>query len=100
MEEEIARERYRAEHGMKTHAERLAEMEAEGGRDVSPDCLGHAIPTQGQGSQNGTTWPIRDGSCPTVPGEDEGTLQDFLTSKEAPGVQDALLYGADGVGRR
>ena len=27
--EEIARERYRAEHGMKTHAERLAEMEAE-----------------------------------------------------------------------
>ena len=28
-EEEIARERYRAEHGMKTHAERLAEMDAE-----------------------------------------------------------------------
>jgi hypothetical protein len=29
VEEEIARERYRAEHGMKTHAERLAEMDAE-----------------------------------------------------------------------
>lgn len=29
VEEEITRERYRAEHGMKTHAERLAEMEAE-----------------------------------------------------------------------
>ena len=29
VEEEITRERYRAEHGMKTHAERMAEMEAE-----------------------------------------------------------------------
>ncbi len=29
VEEEITRERYRAEHGMKTHAERLAEMESE-----------------------------------------------------------------------
>jgi uncharacterized coiled-coil DUF342 family protein len=29
VEEEIARERNRAEHGMKTHAERLAEMDAE-----------------------------------------------------------------------
>jgi len=29
VEEEIARERYRAEHGMKTHTERLAEIEAE-----------------------------------------------------------------------
>jgi len=29
IEEEIEREKYRAEHGMKTHAEKLAEMEAE-----------------------------------------------------------------------
>ena len=29
VEEEIAREKWRAEHGMKTHAERLAEIEAE-----------------------------------------------------------------------
>ena len=29
VEEEIEREKYRAEHGMKTHAERLAEMDAE-----------------------------------------------------------------------
>lgn len=29
VEEEITREKWRAEHGMKTHAERLAEMEAE-----------------------------------------------------------------------
>ena len=29
VEEEIERERYRAEHGMKTHAEKLAEMESE-----------------------------------------------------------------------
>ena len=37
VEEEIARERYRAEHGMKTHAERLVEMEAEVEADKDDD---------------------------------------------------------------
>ena len=36
VEEEIAREKYRAEHGMKTHAERLAEMEAECEEEQQP----------------------------------------------------------------
>jgi hypothetical protein len=37
--EEIARERYRAEHGMKTHAERLAEIEADDDSDVNRRCV-------------------------------------------------------------
>ena len=36
VEEEIAREKYRAEHGMKTHAERLAEMESECEEEQQP----------------------------------------------------------------
>ena len=34
IEEEIEREKYRAEHGMKTHAERLAEMEDDNPEDI------------------------------------------------------------------
>lgn len=37
--DEIARERYRAEHGMKTHAERLAEIEADDDSDVNRLCV-------------------------------------------------------------
>ena len=39
VEEEIDRERRRAEKGMKTHAERLAEMEAEDDSDVERRCV-------------------------------------------------------------
>lgn len=37
IEEEIEREKYRAEHGMKTHAEKLAELEAELDEEMDDD---------------------------------------------------------------
>jgi hypothetical protein len=61
VEEEIARERYRAEHGMKTHAERLAEMEAESEEEPQPG-LTLKFKHDGDHVNSSASWPKHDPS--------------------------------------
>ena len=66
VEEEIDRERRRAEKGMKTHAEKLAEMEAEGYCDVE-----HGIVFEMRHGDESydyqSSWPKDDDGKPRVP---------------------------------
>lgn len=61
VEEEIERERYRAEHGMKTHAEKLAEMESEMEERLSqnerPDGLVVKLRDKDDSIDIETSWP-------------------------------------------
>ena len=83
--EEIARERYRAEHGMKTHAERLAEMEAEADEYIkAPHGLVMRFRHKDDQIQNGTTWTKDMGPVPENFEEKlKVTLQDFLDFTKA-----------------
>ena len=94
--EEIARERYRAEHGMKTHAERLAEMEAEAEEEdnvKTPDCLVMRFRHKDGFVQNGTTWPIEMGLPDGFQDKLKVTLQDFLDfTKEHPEFKEMHFY--------
>lgn len=64
--EEIARERYRAEHGMKTHAENLAEMEDEKGCDVEQGIVFKM--RHGEESYDyQSSWPKDNDGKPRVP---------------------------------
>ena len=95
VEEEIARERYRAEHGMKTHAERLAEMEAEEEEETVkvPDSLVMRFRHKDGFVQNGTTWPIEMGLPDGFHEKMEVTLQDFLDfTKEHPEFKEMHFY--------
>jgi hypothetical protein len=85
VEEEIARERYRAEHGMKTHAERLAEMEADEEEETVkvPDCLVMRFRHKDGFVQNGTTWPIEMGLPDGFQEKMKVTLQEFLEFTKA-----------------
>ena len=85
VEEEIDRERRRAEKGMKTHAERLAEMEVEEEEYIkAPHGLVMRFRHKDDQIQNGTTWtkdmgPIPDGFQEKL----KVTLQDFLDFTKA-----------------
>lgn len=95
VEEEIARERYRAEHGMKTHAERLAEMEADEEEESVkvPDCLVMRFRHKDGFVQNGTTWPIEMGLPDGFQEKLNVTLQDFLDfTKAHPEFKEMHFY--------
>ena len=95
VEEEIARERYRAEHGIKTHAERLAEMEAEEEEETVkvPDSLVMRFRHKDGFVQNGTTWPIEMGLPDGFQEKMNVTLQDFLDfTKEHPEFKEMHFY--------
>ena len=85
--EEAEREKYRAEHGMKTHAERLAEMESEDDEEEyikAPRGLVMRYRHKDDQIQNGTSWtkdmgPIPDGFQEKM----KVTLQDFLDFTKA-----------------
>ena len=93
--EEIARERYRAEHGMKTHAERLVEMEAEADEYIkAPHGLVMRFRHKDDQIQNGTTWTKDMGPVPENFEEKlKVTLQDFLDfTKAHPEFKEMHFY--------
>ena len=93
--EEIAREKWRAEHGMKTHAERLAEMEAENEEETVkvPDCLAMRYRHKDGFVQNGTTWPIEMGLPDGFQEKLKVTLQEFLEfTKVHPEFKEMHFY--------
>ena len=93
--EEIERERKRAEKGMKTHAERLAEMEAENEEETVkvPDCLAMRYRHKDGFVQNGTTWPIEMGLPDGFQEKLKVTLQEFLEfTKVHPEFKEIHFY--------
>lgn len=95
VEEEIERERYRAEHGMKTHAEKLAEMEDEDEEYIkAPHGLVMRFRHKDDQIQNGTTWTKDMGPIPEGFQEKlKVTLQDFLDfTKEHPEFKEMHFY--------
>ena len=92
--EEIARERYRAEHGMKTHAERLAEMEAEADEYIkAPHGLVMRFRHKDDQIQNGTTWPVEMGVPDGFQEKLKVTLQEFLDfTKAHPEFKEMHFY--------
>lgn len=95
VEEEIAREKWRAEHGMKTHAERLAEMDAENEEETVKvsDCLAMRYRHKDGFVQNGTTWPIEMGLPDGFQEKMKVTLQEFLEfTKAHPEFKEMHFY--------
>lgn len=95
VDEEIERERKRAEKGMKTHAERLAEMEAENDEETVkvPDCLAMRYRHKDGFVQNGTTWPIEMGLPDGFQEKLKVTLQEFLEfTKVHPEIKEMHFY--------
>ena len=96
VEEEMERERRRAEKGMKTHAERLAEMEAEEEEEETvkvPDCLVMRFRHKDGFVQNGTTWPVEMGVPDGFQEKLKVTLQDFLDfTKAHPEFKEMHFY--------
>lgn len=93
--EEIAREKWRAEHGVKTHAERLAEMEAEADEYIkAPHGLVMRFRHKDDQIQNGTTWTKDMGPVPENFEEKlKVTLQDFLDfTKAHPEFKEMHFY--------
>ena len=93
--EEIERERKRAEKGMKTHAERLAEMESENDEETVkvPDCLAMRYRHKDGFVQNGTTWPIEMGLPDGFQEKMKVTLQEFLEfTKAHPEFKEIHFY--------
>ena len=93
--EEIERERKRAEKGMKTHAERLAEMESENDEETVkvPDCLAMRYRHKDGFVQNGTTWPIEMGLPDGFQEKMKVTLQEFLEfTKAHPEFKEMHFY--------
>ena len=95
VEEEIDRERRRAEKGMKTHAERLAEMEVEEEEYIkAPHGLVMRFRHKDDQIQNGTTWTKDMGPIPEGFQEKlKVTLQDFLDfTKAHPEFKEMHFY--------
>lgn len=95
VEEEIDREKRRAEQGIKTHAERLAEMEEEEEEYIkAPHGLVMRYRHKDDQIQNGTTWTKDMGPVPE--GFEEKlkvTLQNFLDfTKEHPDIKEMHFY--------
>ena len=94
VEEELDRERRRAEKGMKTHAERLAEMEAEADEYIkAPHGLVMRFRHKDDQIQNGTTWPIEMGLPDGFQEKLKVTLQEFLEfTKVHPEFKEMHFY--------
>ena len=95
VEEEIDRERRRAEKGMKTHAERLAEMEAKADEYIkAPHGLVMRFRHKADQIQNGTMWTKDMGPIPEGFQEKlKVTLQDFLDfTKAHPEFKEMHFY--------
>ena len=95
VEEEIEREKWRAEHGMKTHSEKLAEMEDEDEEYIkTPHGLVMRFRHKDDQIQNGTIWTKDMGPIPEGFQEKlKVTLQDFLDfTKAHPEFKEMHFY--------
>jgi hypothetical protein len=95
VDEEIEREKWRAEHGMKTHAEKLAEVEDENEEYIkAPHGLVMRFRHKDGQIQNGTMWTKDMGPIPEGFQEKlKVTLQDFLEfTKEHPEFKEMHFY--------
>ena len=93
VEEEIDRERRRAEKGMKTHAERLAEMEAECEEEQQPG-LTLKFKHDGDQVKSSASWPTHDPSLVVDMPERMGTCgEEFVKFTEAhPEIKEMHFY--------
>ena len=93
VEEEIDRERRRAEKGMKTHAERLAEMETEGEQEQHPG-LTLKFKHDGDQVKSSASWPRHDPALVVDMPERMGTCgEEFLKFTEAhPEIKEMHFY--------
>lgn len=93
VEEEIDRERRRAEKGMKTHAERLAEMEAECEEEQQPG-LTLKFKHDGDQVKSSASWPKYDPSLMVDMPERMGTCgEEFVKFTEAhPEIKEMHFY--------
>lgn len=91
--EEIVRERYRAEHGMKTHAERLAEMEAESEEEQQPG-LTLKFKHDGDQVKSSASWPKHAPSLVVDMPERMGVCgEEFVKFTEAhPEIKEMHFY--------
>ena len=91
--EEIAREKWRAEHGMKTHAERLAEMEAESEEEQQPG-LTLKFKHDGDQVKSSASWPKHDPALVVDMPERMGTCgEEFVKFTEAhPEIKEMHFY--------
>ena len=93
VEEEIERERRRAEKGMKTHAEKLAEMEAESEEEQQPG-LKLKFKHDGDQVKSSASWPKHDPALVVDMPERMGTCgEEFLKFTEAhPEIKEMHFY--------
>ena len=93
VEEEIDRERRRAEKGMKTHAERQAEMEAECEEEQQPG-LTLKFKHDGDQVKSSASWPKHDPSLVVDMPERMGTCgEEFVKFTEAhPEIKEMHFY--------
>ena len=93
VEEEIDRERRRAEKGMKTHAERLAEMEAECEEEQQPG-LTLKFKNDGDQVKSSASWPKHDPALVVDMPERMGTCgEEFVKFTEAhPEIKEMHFY--------
>ena len=91
--EEIAREKWRAEHGVKTHAERLAEMEAECEEEQQPG-LTLKFKHDGDQVKSSASWPKQDPSLVVDMPERMGVCgEEFVKFTEAhPEIKEMHFY--------
>ena len=93
VEEEIERERRRAEKGMKTHAEKLAEMEAESEEEQQPG-LTLKFKHDGDQVKSSASWPKHDPSLVVDMPERMGVCgEEFVKFTEAhPEIKEMHFY--------
>ena len=93
VEEELERERRRAEKGMKTHAERLAEMEAECEEEQQPG-LTLKFKHDGDQVKSSASWPKHDPSLVVDMPERMGVCgEEFVKFTEAhPEIKEMHFY--------
>jgi hypothetical protein len=93
VEEEIDRERRRAEKGMKTHAERLAEVEAESEEEQQPG-LTMKFKHDGDQVKSSASWPRHDPALVVDMPERMGTCgEEFVKFTEAhPEIKEMHFY--------
>lgn len=91
--EEIDRERWRAEHGMKTHAERLAEMESEA--EEADGKQGFVLKYRHKDGkiETETSWPLKPELAEKVRKYLEPTLANFLSfTHDQPDVKEVHYF--------
>ena len=93
VEEEEEREKWRAEHGRKTHAEVLAEMEEEAKKFERPRCFDIKFRHKDGNIETETSWPMKPELMDKVRKYLEPTMENFLDfTEKQPDVKEMHYY--------